>query len=75
MEHSLATTLEQTKLGRKEIIFADLNSNFNEIKKKVNENKNILIISFDYKSHKILNDKKLKHEISDKFISDIEYKS
>ena len=35
-------------------------------------NKNISIISFDYKSHKKLNDEKLKHEISDKFINDIE---
>ena len=75
MEYSLVNTSEQKQSRNKEIIFVDINSNFNHIKKKVNQNKNILIISFDYKSHKKLNDEKLKHEISDKFINDVECKN
>ena len=72
MEHVDVKYSEQNQSTDKEIIFVDINSNFNQIKKKINKNKNILIISFDYKSHKKLNDKKIKHEISDKFINDVE---
>ena len=72
MEHSDVKSSEQKQSTHKEIIFVDINSNFNLIKKKINQNKNISIISFDYKSHKKLNDEKLKHEISDKFINDVE---
>jgi len=72
MENLDVKYLEQKQLSNKEIIFMDVNSNFNQIKKKINQNKNILVISFDYKSHKKLNDEKIKHKISDKFINDLE---
>tara|TARA_B110000467_G_scaffold72457_1_gene65763 strand:+ start:531 stop:2426 length:1896 start_codon:yes stop_codon:yes gene_type:complete len=72
MEHVDVQYSEQNQSTDKEIIFVDINSNFNQIKKKINQNKNILIISFDYKSHKKLNDEKIKHEISDEFINDVE---
>ena len=71
MEHVDVKYSEQKQSTNKEIIFVDINSNFNQIK-KINQNKNILIISFDYKSHKKLNDEKIRHEISDKFINDVE---
>ena len=72
MEHSFDNSSKQKTLEYKQIIFADINSNFNQIKKIINQNKSIIIISFDYKTHKKLNDEKIDHEISDKFINDTE---
>jgi len=72
MKHSHVKSSDKMQSTNKEILFVDINSNFNQIKKKLNQNKNILIISFDYKSHKKLNDEKLEHQISDEFINDIE---
>ena len=74
MEQTIDDYSKQNKILTKKIIFADANSNFQEIKKIINKNKDYEIISFDYKTHKKMNDEKLDHIISDIFINDTECK-
>ena len=74
MEKSLNKSSEKNQFGYNEIIFVDVNSNFYEIKKKINQNDNILIISFDYNSHIKLKDEGISHKISDEYINDNECK-
>ena len=74
MEQTIDDYSKQKKILTKKIIFADVNSNFQEIKKIINKNKDSKIISFDYKTHKKMNDEKLDHIFSDIFINDTECK-
>tara|TARA_Y100000590_G_scaffold97720_1_gene111221 strand:+ start:11888 stop:13783 length:1896 start_codon:yes stop_codon:yes gene_type:complete len=74
LEQTIDDYSKQKKILTKKIIFADVNSNFQEIKKIINKNKDSKIISFDYKTHKKMNDEKLDHIFSDIFINDTECK-
>jgi len=74
MEKLLNKSSEKKELGQNEIIFVDVNSNFHEIKKRVTQNDDILVISFDYNSHIKLKDEAIDHKISDEYINDNECK-
>ena len=50
------------------IILFDSISDLDDLDKTISKNKS-KIISFDYDTHKILKDKKIEHEISDKYLS------
>ena len=52
----------------KNIIIVDSSYSF-ETLKKIMENDESVIVSFDYDSHKILSDNGIKHQISDDFLS------
>jgi hypothetical protein len=49
-----------------------LDSSFDKSKFKDLDISNLHIITFDYESHQFLNEKKIEHEISEKYISELE---
>ena len=53
----------------KEFIFLESNFNLKKIIKKISSS-NIEIVTFDYKSHKILENEKISHRISDNYLSE-----
>ncbi len=57
--------------NKKSIIFLDSPFSLNEIKKLI-QNNDYKIITFDYNSHKILLDNKIEHKISDEYLTDSE---
>ena len=50
------------------VVLFDSTSDFDDLVETISNSKS-KIISFDYDTHKILNDKKIKHEVSDKYLS------
>ena len=50
------------------VVLFDSISDFDDLDETISKNKS-KIISFDYDTHKILKDKKIEHEISDKYLS------
>ena len=50
------------------LVLFDSTSDFDDLVETISNSKS-KIISFDYDTHKILNDKKIKHEVSDKYLS------
>ena len=50
------------------LVLFDYPSDFDDLVETISNSKS-KIISFDYDTHKILNDKKIKHEVSDKYLS------
>jgi len=50
------------------LVLFDSPSDFDDLVETISNSKS-KIISFDYDTHKILNDKKIKHEVSDKYLS------
>ena len=56
------------------VILFDSISNFNDLD-EMNSKNTSKIISFDYETHKILKDKKINHEISDRYLSKKELKT
>ena len=57
------------------IILVDLTSNFENIKNFFKKGNNLSIISFDYKSHKKLENGNIPHQISDDYITDLQCKT
>ena len=53
----------------KEFIFLESNFNLKKIIKKISSS-NIEIVTFDYKSHKILENEKISHRISENYLSE-----
>ena len=62
------------KSVKKKSILVDSYSNFDNLKKIILGKNDIQIFTFDYESHKKLNEEKIPHLISDNFVSDDEYK-
>ncbi len=56
------------------VILFDSLSDFNDLD-EMNSKNTSKIISFDYETHKILKDKKINHEISDRYLSKKELKT
>ena len=56
------------------ILFVDSTSNFDKIKNIFDKENDISIISFDYKSHKKLENKNIPHQLSDEYITDSQCK-
>ena len=50
------------------VVLFDSTSDFDDLDETISNNKS-KIISFDYETHKILNDKKINHEVSDSYLS------
>tara|TARA_B100000446_G_scaffold181973_1_gene199928 strand:+ start:471 stop:2330 length:1860 start_codon:yes stop_codon:yes gene_type:complete len=57
------------------IILVDSTSNFENIKNFFKKENNLSIISFDYKSHKKLENGNIPHQISDDYITDLQCKT
>ena len=57
------------------IILVDSTSNFENIKNSFKKENNLSIISFDYKSHKKLENENIPHQISDDYITDSQCKT
>ena len=57
------------------IILVDSTSNFENIKNFFKKGNNLSIISFDYKSHKKLENGNIPHQISDDYITDLQCKT
>ena len=57
------------------IILVDSTSNFENIKNFFKKENNLSIISFDYKSHKKLENENIPHQISDDYITDLQCKT
>ena len=57
------------------IILVDSTSNFENIKNFFKKENNLSIISFDYKSHKKLENQNIPHQISDDYITDSQCKT
>ena len=57
------------------IILVDSTSNFENIKNFFKKGNNLSIISFDYKSHKKLENENIPHQISDDYITDLQCKT
>jgi len=57
------------------IILVDSASNFENIKNFFKKGNNLSIISFDYKSHKKLENGNIPHQISDDYITDLQCKT
>ena len=57
------------------IILVDSTSNFENIKNSFKKENNLSIISFDYKSHKKLENENIPHQISDDYITDLQCKT
>ena len=56
------------------IILVDSSTNIDNLKNSLSKEKNRLIITFDYTSHKKLENEKIIHKISDDYVSDQNYK-
>ena len=56
------------------ILLVDSTSNFDKIKNIFDKENDISIISFDYKSHKKLENKNIPHQLSDEYITDSQCK-
>ena len=50
------------------VVLFDSTSDFDDLDETISNSKS-KIISFDYETHKILNDKKINHEVSDSYLS------
>ena len=50
------------------VILFDSTSDFDDLDETISNSKS-KIISFDYNTHKILSDKKINHEVSDRYLS------
>ena len=50
------------------VVLFDSTSDFDDLDETISNSKS-KIISFDYNTHKILSDKKINHEISDRYLS------
>ena len=59
---------------RSRILLMDSTSNFDKIKNIFDKENDISIISFDYKSHKKLENKNIPHQLSDDYITDSQCK-
>ena len=57
------------------IILVDSTSNFENIKNFFKKENNLSIISFDYKSHKKLENGNIPHQVSDDYITDLQCKT
>ena len=57
------------------IILVDSTSNFENIKNSFKKENNLSIISFDYKSHKKLENENIPHQLSDDYITDSQCKT
>ena len=57
------------------IILVDSTSNFENIKNSFKKENNLSVISFDYKSHKKLENQNIPHQISDDYITDSQCKT
>ena len=56
------------------IILVDSSTNIDNLKNSLSKEKNRLIITFDYTSHKKLENEKIIHKLSDDYVSDQNYK-
>ena len=56
------------------ILLVDSTSNFDKIKNIFDKENDISIISFDYKSHKKLENENIPHQLSDEYITDSQCK-
>ena len=56
------------------IILVDSSTNIDNLKNSISKEKNGLIITFDYTSHKKLENEKIIHKLSDEYVSDQNYK-
>ena len=54
------------------ILLIDSSFDFNNLKKIINK-KNIRVITFDYKSHTILENQSISHELSEDYLTDNQY--
>ena len=54
------------------ILLIDSSFDFNNLKKIINK-KNIRVITFDYKSHTILENQSISHELSEDYLTDKQY--
>ena len=74
MVYSTNNNQAQQKSTYSKIILVDSISNFEDIKNFFKQENNLLIISFDYKSHKKLENENIPHQLSDDYITDSQCK-
>ena len=74
MVYSTNNNQAQQKSTYNKIILVDSTSNFENIKNFFKQENNLLIISFDYKSHKKLESENIPHQLSDDYITDSQCK-
>ena len=75
MVYSKNSNQTQQKSINNKIILVDSTSNFAKVKNFSKKENNTSIISFDYKSHKKLENENISHHLSDDYITDSQYKT
>jgi len=65
----------QKSSKQRKIIFFDNQINFEELENLLKINPDVILITFDYDSHKLLQKKNISHELSDDFLNDEDFEN
>ena len=74
MDFSVNNNENLQNYRRGKILLVDLTSNFDKIKNIFDKESDISIVSFDYESHKKLENENIPHQLSDDYITDSQCK-